>query len=378
MPCVDVPEDGFDDFEFAKYLDVSRQSKRSKTLPNVLAKRISSLVGKVSSTCSVETTTTYPSDDLSDATCEEIRNIRTGDDMDTVSDCDAIRSILTGGEADGWYPVASQASSFLPAATLSLRTAPFSAQFLPLPTSTPAIMQVASMCQISTLSTGYAATITPVGTTVEAAKQTETPEAGDRPVAPASGRKPLLIADALLDLPEKKTEAARPSVPWADIDVEEADEKTTVMLCNIPNHYSRNSILDMLRSEGFADHITFIYVPTNLRSRENFGYAFVDFDSVSVTAACKERMEGFTSWREPSEKVMSVGWSDTQGLDAHIERYRNSPLMHESVDDELKPALFGNGGRLAFPKPTKNIRAPRLRRSNEHSNQSREVRSMTV
>jgi len=154
-------------------------------------------------------------------------------------------------------------------------------------------------------------------------------------------------------------------------------EKTTVMLCNIPSHYTRNSVMSVLRSEGFADHIMFIYIPMNLRNLNNFGYAFVDFDSVSVATECKERMEGFTSWSEESEKVMSIGWSDTQGLDAHIERYRNSPLMHESVDDELKPALFHNGVRVAFPEPTKTIRAPRLRKSSEDKSQSKD-RSMTV
>jgi len=387
MPCVDVPEDGFDDFEFAKYLAVSRQSKRSKTLPNTLAKRISSLVGKDLSTCSIETDTTCPEYGHTEGTCEEIRNLRTGDDYseiqqtDTACDYDEIRSILTGGEADGWYPVASPVPSLLPAATLSLRTVPFSTQFLPLPSSGPAIVHVASMCQISTLSSGYAitpggtlssgyaATSTPMGTTGEATKQTETTKAGDRPPAPASGRRTLSLADALMEGPEKKIKE----------ETQEAAGKTTLMLCQLPNHYSRNSVMDLLRSEGLADHVTFIYVPSNLRSRDNFGYAFVDFDSASATAECKERLEGFTSWSEPSEKVLSVGWSDTQGLDANIERYRNSPLMHESVDDELKPAIFGNGGhRVAFPKPTKHIRAPRLRRSSEQSSQSRDVRSMTV
>ena len=33
-----------------------------------------------------------------------------------------------------------------------------------------------------------------------------------------------------------------------------------------------------------------------------------------------------------------MNWSHPyQGLDAHIERYRNSPVMHEDVPDEYKP-----------------------------------------
>jgi len=71
------------------------------------------------------------------------------------------------------------------------------------------------MCQISTLSSGFGATITPVGTAVvgtavEAAKQTETPEAGDRPIAPVSGRRILSIADALFEGPEKKAKEKGP------------------------------------------------------------------------------------------------------------------------------------------------------------------------
>jgi len=53
-----------------------------------------------------------------------------------------------------------------------------------------------------------------------------------------------------------------------------------------------------------------------------------------------------------------------QGLPAHIDRYRNSPVMHESVEDEYKPAVFspGTGDRAVFPPPTKKLRVPRIRR----------------
>jgi len=141
--------------------------------------------------------------------------------------------------------------------------------------------------------------------------------------------------------------------------------KTTLMLCNIPLHYCRDMIMDVLQSEGFVDHVTLIYVPQNLRTLSNFGYAFVDFDSVTVAEECKTRLNGFTTWNEPSERVLGIEWSDAQGLDANIERYRNSPIMHEIVQDESKPAMFKNGVRVTFPEPTKSIRAPRLRKLKE-------------
>merc|ERR1712048_841795 len=140
---------------------------------------------------------------------------------------------------------------------------------------------------------------------------------------------------------------------------------TTIMLRNIPTDLSRSMVMDMLRSSGFAEHVSFIYLPMNLRSSGNFGYAFVDFDSTEIAEQCKESLNGFTGWSVPSEKVLEVAWSDAQGLDSHIQRYRDSPIMHASLEDEYKPAIFRNGVRVAFPPPTKPIRAPRVRKGSQ-------------
>jgi hypothetical protein len=152
--------------------------------------------------------------------------------------------------------------------------------------------------------------------------------------------------------------------------------KTTLMLCNLPNHYSRSMVMDMLRSEGFGDHVELIYVPMNLAEIQNFGYAFVSLDSPGAALQCREKMQHFTRWIGAGEKRMEIEWSETQGLQANIERYRNSPLMHESVQDELRPGLFRRGVRISFPEPTKSIRAPRLRprRSNHQGYQNNQRR----
>merc|ERR1712048_102149 len=100
-----------------------------------------------------------------------------------------------------------------------------------------------------------------------------------------------------------------------------------------------------------------------MRGAGNFGYAFVCFDSPCIATQCKERFEGYAGWCGPNGAVMHVEWSESQGIEALVERYRNSPLMHKSVEDELKPAIFKHGVRVAFPPPSKPMRAPRLRRA---------------
>ena len=44
---------------------------------------------------------------------------------------------------------------------------------------------------------------------------------------------------------------------------------------------------------------------------------------------------------------------------AHLERFQNASIMHESVPDEYKPILLEAGVRVAFPAPTVDIPAPR-------------------
>merc|ERR1712050_714019 len=90
--------------------------------------------------------------------------------------------------------------------------------------------------------------------------------------------------------------------------------------------------------------------------------AFINFTSHERAVRFKEQFNGFSDWQMPCDKVCEVLWSDNlHGCDAHIERYRNSPVMHESVADKFKPALYKNGVRVPFPAPTKPIKAPRPR-----------------
>eukprot|EP00445_Apocalathium_hangoei_P075184 CAMPEP_0204149182 /NCGR_PEP_ID=MMETSP0361-20130328/24186_1 /ASSEMBLY_ACC=CAM_ASM_000343 /TAXON_ID=268821 /ORGANISM="Scrippsiella Hangoei, Strain SHTV-5" /LENGTH=153 /DNA_ID=CAMNT_0051103645 /DNA_START=13 /DNA_END=470 /DNA_ORIENTATION=- len=77
-------------------------------------------------------------------------------------------------------------------------------------------------------------------------------------------------------------------------------------------------------------------------------------------------LQGFQDWGMPTDKVCEVTWSDKlQGLPQHIERYRNSPLMHPNVPDEFKPVVYQEGLRVNFPPPTKALRPPRIRRNSE-------------
>jgi hypothetical protein len=140
------------------------------------------------------------------------------------------------------------------------------------------------------------------------------------------------------------------------------EERTTVMLRNVPNNYSRAMLIDLLDSEGFQAQYDFLYLPIDFTTRACLGYGFVNLISHEVACEFMRAFEDFSDWIIPSRKHCIVSWSGPhQGLQEHIERYRNSPVMHTAVSDECKPIIFKQGARMIFPPPTKKIRAPRIR-----------------
>lgn len=135
---------------------------------------------------------------------------------------------------------------------------------------------------------------------------------------------------------------------------------TTLMFKNLPNDYSRDMLCAMLDSEGFAGLYDFVYLPRDFKKDAGFGYAFVNWLDHDCAVTAMQRWQGFNRWMVPSRKVLEVVWSNPhQGLDSHVQRYRNSPIMHDQMSDDYKPILLKAGIRVPFPSPTKRLRAPR-------------------
>lgn len=142
----------------------------------------------------------------------------------------------------------------------------------------------------------------------------------------------------------------------------EGFDQTTLMLRNIPNVYTFDSLLELLDQQGFQGRYNFVYLPIDFRTCVNLGYAFVNCVSDAYASDLMESLHGFSNWVCETQKVCNVSWAHPhQGLEEHIERYRNSPVMHESVPDDFKPWLFVEGQRIGLPPPTKKIRPPRIR-----------------
>lgn len=146
-----------------------------------------------------------------------------------------------------------------------------------------------------------------------------------------------------------------------------AHGRTTVMFRNLPERFTRPKLEQLLRAEGFGKLYDFIYLPAELASGSCFGYAFINMATPEDAERFVQHFQGFDRWPESDVKRAVVHLSEVlQGFHELVERYRNSALMHPSVFDELRPAVYRRGVRVAFPKPTATIRPPRKSTSSKH------------
>lgn len=163
------------------------------------------------------------------------------------------------------------------------------------------------------------------------------------------------------------------SVCLSDDEFDDDSNKTSVILKNIVGGCDRQTVVSVLSEQGFLEAVNFLYVPMAFDKAKlsSFGYAFISFTSPAVASRFRDHFTGFKSWGAfgATADGCHVEWCGIQGLAAHINRYRNSPMMHDSVPDEYKPMLLSSGIRLPFPHPTEMIKAPRYRR---HKNQKSE------
>merc|ERR1719502_2311652 len=142
---------------------------------------------------------------------------------------------------------------------------------------------------------------------------------------------------------------------------EVAEAPTTLMVRNLPSDLSQPQLVEEFNAAGYGGLFDFVYMPMNFRGQGNFGYAFVNLVSHDVALRFMAYARTVQHDSEEDSQTWDAVWSTCQGLSANIERYRNSPLMHELVPKECKPTVYDAAGvQATFPAPTKNIPKPRI------------------
>lgn len=149
--------------------------------------------------------------------------------------------------------------------------------------------------------------------------------------------------------------------PRSSLRLTKATGGGTVMLRNLPNNYTREMLLALLDKHGLGGGYDFVYLPCDFKRDANLGYAFVNLVDTEAVQSLWKTFDGFSGWSLPSSKTCQVKWSGPlQGFDAHVQRYRNSPVMHKSVPEKYKPVIFKHGQPVPFPEPNRKVKAPTM------------------
>ncbi|GAW81796.1 RNA-binding protein mei2 homologue [Plasmodium gonderi] len=123
---------------------------------------------------------------------------------------------------------------------------------------------------------------------------------------------------------------------------------TTVMLRNIPNKYTQKMLMNVM-NEHFKGLYDFFYLPIDFRNKCNVGYAFINFIHPYYAELFIRFFNNYKLNAFKSNKICTVTWGRVQGLKANIEHYRNSAIMTIPIP-QYKPMLFQNGISVSWPE----------------------------
>ena len=143
---------------------------------------------------------------------------------------------------------------------------------------------------------------------------------------------------------------------------------TTVMIRNIPRKCSQRMLMSDITCLGFGDKVDFVYLPTDISSAKNLGYAFVNFKSSESANEFRGRFhKKHLSSLRGSRAGLSVTFAVIQGLEANVENVLKNASVHRIRNPEYLPLILSKElGRLV---PC--VMPPHeIERRNSHSSQS--------
>jgi hypothetical protein len=107
----------------------------------------------------------------------------------------------------------------------------------------------------------------------------------------------------------------------------EEPQVTTLMIRHIPCRFTQEEVMRHLDSLGYASKYDFFYLPQDIRSRSNLGYAFVNFVDAATAKSCQETISGHAFGGCRSRKVCIVVPAHIQGLDNLLTHFRSTAVM---------------------------------------------------
>jgi RNA recognition motif-containing protein len=121
---------------------------------------------------------------------------------------------------------------------------------------------------------------------------------------------------------------------------------TTVMLRNIPNRVKTKVVLEKVCSHGFGESFDFFYMPLDINSKQNKGYAFINFPDETVARKFYESVNNTSFEGRTSSKKIHVCTAAAQGLHHNL-----VTISHTNWSKNTDMPLVRIGGKLMHMEP---------------------------
>lgn len=115
---------------------------------------------------------------------------------------------------------------------------------------------------------------------------------------------------------------------------------------------TRAHLLALLQRESCLGEVDFLYLPMDVKTGRNTGFALVNTTSNAMARRLRNHFSGFSRWGVRALRHCNVCWAKEvlQGFVANVERYRS--VVHSAVAAEHKPMVLAHGVELCFPQPS--------------------------
>jgi len=131
---------------------------------------------------------------------------------------------------------------------------------------------------------------------------------------------------------------------------------TTMMLRNIPNKYTQNTLLQEIDDEGMAGSYDFFYLPMDVHNRSNVGYAFINFVTAQDAERFRSKFCEHRFQRFQSRKISSVCSAHVQGLDENLHHFSNRAVT-QARNSQYRPVVLQGNVRVEFDDAVEEARA---------------------
>ncbi|XP_044947732.1 protein MEI2-like 6 [Hordeum vulgare subsp. vulgare] len=175
------------------------------------------------------------------------------------------------------------------------------------------------------------------------------------PPPPPSPRSVLSPSWSRSVSPRTRKPAAAPRPMGSKPPFDPRSAKTSLMICNIPNGFSKRRLMAILdqhcavekeklrRCVGKAvkSEYDFLYVPIDFGTKNNKGYAFVNMTTATAARRLHEFLHGHSWAVAGSNKVCEVVHASIQGANALVKHFSGVKFPCGNENEEFLPVRFG-------------------------------------